>query len=55
MFENLGFTEILIIALILLLLFGGKKIPDLARGIGKGIKLFKKSIKDEDNSEGKDG
>ena len=49
MFENLGFTEILIIALILLLLFGGKKIPDLARGLGKGIKLFKKSLKDEDD------
>ena len=55
MFENLGFTEILIIAFILLLLFGGKKIPDLARGLGKGIKLFKKSLKDDEDNQNKDG
>ncbi len=38
---NLGMGEILIIALVVLLLFGGKKIPELMRGMGKGIKSFK--------------
>ncbi len=38
---NLGTGEILIIALIVLLLFGGKKIPELMRGLGKGVKSFK--------------
>jgi len=37
----LGFTEIILILLIVVLLFGGKKIPELMRGIGKGIKEFK--------------
>ena len=37
----LGGQELIIIALILLLLFGGKKIPELMRGIGKGVKEFK--------------
>lgn len=53
---NLGTGEILIIALIVLLLFGGKKIPELMRGLGKGVKSFKdgmsdveKEIKDVDN------
>ena len=38
---GLGFQEILVIALIILLLFGGKKIPDLMKGLGKGVKSFK--------------
>lgn len=38
---NLGAGEIIIIALIVLLLFGGKKIPELMKGIGKGVKSFK--------------
>ena len=38
---GLGFQEILVIALIILLLFGGKKIPELMRGLGKGVKSFK--------------
>ena len=46
MFSNLGVTEILIIALVLILLFGAKKIPELAQGLGKGMKEFKKSLKD---------
>lgn len=40
---NLGAGEIIIIALIVLLLFGGKKIPELMNGISKGIKNFKES------------
>ncbi|MBR3857497.1 MAG: twin-arginine translocase TatA/TatE family subunit, partial [Bacteroidaceae bacterium] len=38
--------EIIIIALIILLLFGGKKIPELMRGLGKGVSQFKKGMKD---------
>ena len=45
MFESIGPTEIVLIVLALLLLFGGKKIPELAQGIGKGIKEFKKAVK----------
>ncbi len=44
MFGNLGATEILLIALVVLLLFGAKRLPDIAKGIGKGIKDFKKEI-----------
>ena len=43
---NLGGTEILVIALIVLLLFGGKKIPELMGGLGKGIRSFKNGMKD---------
>ncbi|NLT49498.1 MAG: twin-arginine translocase TatA/TatE family subunit [Ignavibacteria bacterium] len=43
---NLGTGEILIILLIILLLFGAKKIPELARGLGKGMKDFKKALND---------
>jgi len=45
MFNGIGTTEIIIIAVILLLLFGGKKLPELARGIGEAIKEFRKSFK----------
>ncbi|MBO4595728.1 MAG: twin-arginine translocase TatA/TatE family subunit [Bacteroidales bacterium] len=44
LFQNLGVWEILIIAFIVLLLFGGKKIPELMHGIGKGVKSFKKGM-----------
>ncbi len=40
--------ELLVIALIVLLLFGGKKIPELAKGLGNGIKNFKKAVKEDD-------
>lgn len=46
---NFGFWEILIVLLILLLLFGGKRIPALMKGIGQGISNFKKGIKEDDN------
>ena len=43
---NLGTGEIIIIALVVLLLFGGQKIPELMRGIGKGVKSFKDGMND---------
>ena len=42
---NLGIWEILLIALIVLLIFGGKKIPELMQGLGKGVKSFKNGMK----------
>jgi len=45
-----GPLEIVIILVIVLLLFGGKKIPELMRGMGKGIKEFKDGAKDDDDS-----
>ena len=41
LFMGVGMQELLFIALILLLLFGGKKIPELMKGLGKGVKSFK--------------
>lgn len=43
---NLGAGEIVIIALVVLLLFGGRKIPELMKGIGKGIRSFKEGMND---------
>ena len=43
---NLGTGEIIIIALVVLLLFGGKKIPELMRGLGKGVRSFKEGVND---------
>lgn len=43
---NFGFWEIVIIALIVLLIFGGKKIPELMKGLGKGVKNFKEGMKE---------
>jgi len=45
---GLGMQEVLVIALIVLLLFGGKKIPELMRGLGKGVKSFKEGMKEID-------
>ena len=46
---GLGMQEIIVIALIVLLLFGGKKIPELMKGLGKGVKSFKEGIKEVDD------
>ena len=56
---GLGGTEILVIALVVLLLFGGKKIPELMKGLGTGVKSFKDGMKgvtdtDEDEKEKKE-
>ncbi|HAP94464.1 twin-arginine translocase TatA/TatE family subunit [Epilithonimonas hominis] len=45
---SLSWQHILIVALILLLLFGGKKIPELMKGLGSGIKEFKDAVKEDD-------
>ena len=55
---NLGGMEILLIVLLVLLLFGGKKIPELMRGLGKGVKSFRdgmdgKAEPEDDKKEGK--
>ncbi len=54
---GLGGTEILVIALVVLLLFGGKKIPELMKGLGTGVKSFKdgmKGVTDLDEDEKKE-
>jgi len=48
MLGRLGFWEILIIALVIVLLFGASKLPQLARGVGDSIKEFRKAVKEED-------
>ena len=46
MFSNIGLPEILIIMFIFLIFFGAKKIPELAQGLGKGMREFKKALRD---------
>ena len=45
--SSIGVTEILIVALILIVLFGTKRVPEFIKGIGLAIKEFKKAVKDE--------
>ncbi len=47
MLKNLGTTELIIIALILILLFGGKKIPEFIKGVGEAVKEYKKASKEK--------
>lgn len=49
----LGMWEVIAIVAVVLLLFGGKKIPELAKGLGKGLKEFKNATKEEDQSDAK--
>ena len=54
---SLGPWEIVLVVLVIIILFGGKKIPELARGLGKALKEFRKTtkdLKDEVNSAAKD-
>ena len=51
---GLGLQEIVVIALIVLLLFGGKKIPELMKGLGKGVKSFKDGMKEIDTDDKED-
>lgn len=50
---GLGIQELLIIFFIIILLFGAKKLPDLAAGLGKGIKEFKKATRGQDEEDSK--
>jgi sec-independent protein translocase protein TatA len=49
MFEDLSIGKLLIILLVIVVLFGSKKIPDFAQGLGKGIREFKKALKGEED------
>ena len=50
MFRTLGPTEIIIIIAVFVLLFGGKKIGDIGKGLGEGIRNFKNSVKTDDDT-----
>ncbi len=52
---RIGMTEIIIIALIVLLLFGGKKIPELMQGLGKGVRSFKDGMNGKDDKDKQTG
>ena len=54
LFQSFGWPEILIIALVILLLFGGAKIPELMKGLGKGVSSFKKGMKEGEQPEDQD-
>ena len=53
MFRSIGLPELLVILVVAVFLFGGKKIPDLAKGLGEGIKNFKNALKPEVNGDEK--
>ena len=48
---GIGFQEVLLIALIVLLFFGGKKIPAMMKGLGTGVRSFKEGMNEKDGSE----
>jgi sec-independent protein translocase protein TatA len=50
MFRSIGLPELLVILVVAVLLFGGKKIPELAKGLGEGIKNFKSALKTEEQN-----
>lgn len=49
----IGTPQIILIVLVVLILFGGRKIPELMKGLGKGMKEFKKATRDEDEDDPK--
>ncbi len=54
MLSNLGLPEIIIIALLIVIFFGGKKIPEFIRGIGEALREFRRSSQEEEDEEDKD-
>lgn len=55
MLGNLGFTELLVLGGIVLLVFGPKRLPELAKGLGKGIREFKKALSQTEDEDSKTG
>jgi len=53
LFMGIGGQEIIVIAIVVLLFFGGKKIPELMKGLGKGVKSFKDGMNGVDDDENK--
>ena len=53
MFRSIGTTELVIVAFIVVFLFGGKKIPEFFKGLADAVKEFKKAAKDTDTKDGK--
>jgi sec-independent protein translocase protein TatA len=51
---SLGWGEILLIAVIVVLLFGARRLPEVGRGLGEGIRSFKNAIRGDDTTPGKD-
>lgn len=49
----IGYTELILIVVVFLLIFGGKKIPELMRGLGSGVKSFKEGLKEGEKEEEK--
>jgi len=49
-FRNLGTTELIVIALVVIILFGGRKIPELVRAMGDAVKEFRGAVKDDKKS-----
>jgi len=50
MFRSIGLPELVVILVVAVLLFGGKKIPEVAKGLGEGIKNFKNALKTEEQN-----
>ncbi len=50
MFRSIGFPELVVILVVAVLLFGGKKIPEVAKGLGEGIKNFKNALKSDETN-----
>ena len=53
LFFAIGPWQVVLVAVVILLLFGGKKIPELMKGLGSGIKEFKKGVKEDENDKNK--
>ncbi|PJF38098.1 MAG: twin-arginine translocase TatA/TatE family subunit [Phototrophicales bacterium] len=49
MLSNIGSTEIIIIALVILVLFGGKRIPEFVRSMGDAVREFRRAVKDDED------
>jgi sec-independent protein translocase protein TatA len=53
LFRNIGVTEVIVVAVVLIILFGGKKLPELAKGLAEAIKEFRNAFRGEDEKKEK--